>query len=374
MKRKNLLPLLLLFCFSTAAFAAERPASHFHVEMKYSFTNAIEASNTTTEEIINNVKSTVQVYTFTIPFFEQAFKAKLDFSNNPEVQKTSFIVPASVPAPCKSNELKLYDAYSGGHLLGEVADDMVLHIHDFSAAAGTSNIRFEAQCKRVVYANQYFRIVVKKEAMPAFDIALSVNGKAKASTEEVKFTDQDMRFKLAGTATGNKNLFLRIIPPCGMECKRTDFNIDETVKSGNADFYTCDVKGLYDVKVIYKAEKAGGGSFNEPVSVPGWVNYSFLNEEKQHKAHNDKHLAQATPGKIRISPNPAKDVLLVELPATETNAVSEVRLMDMAGKTVLVQETNSAVFRINVSGLAKGTYAVAVLFEGKTYTEKIIKN
>ena len=48
--------------------------------------------------------------------------------------------------------------------------------------------------------------------------------------------------------------------------------------------------------------------------------------------------------------------------------------MDMAGKTVLVQETNSAVFRINVSGLAKGTYAVAVLFEGKTYTEKIIKN
>ncbi len=374
MKKKNLFPLLLLFCYSTAAFAVEQPASHFHVEMKYSFTNAIAESNMITEEVINNVKSTVQVYTFTIPFFEQAFKAKLDFSNNPEVQKTPFIVPASVPAPCKSNELKLYDAYSGGHLVGEVDDDMVLHIHDFSAPVGTSNIRFEAQCRQVVYANQYFRIIVKKEAMPAFDLALSVNGKTKASTEEVKFTDQGMRFKLTGTATGNKNLFLRIIPPCGMDCKRTDFNIDETIKANNADFYTCDVRGLYDVKVIYKAEKAGGGSFNEPVSVPGWVNYSFLNEEKQHAVHNDKHLAQATPAKIRISPNPAKDILLVELPATESNTVSEVRLMDMAGKTVLVQETNSAVFRINVAGLTKGTYAVTVLFEGKAYTEKIIKN
>lgn len=68
-----------------------------------------------------------------------------------------------------------------------------------------------------------------------------------------------------------------------------------------------------------------------------------------------------------LYPNPVSDYLTVSL-----NAIEDIIITDLSGKTVLRQVGNSN--QINVSQLPQGVYAIQVKYDNKIVTRKIIKN
>lgn len=68
-----------------------------------------------------------------------------------------------------------------------------------------------------------------------------------------------------------------------------------------------------------------------------------------------------------LYPNPVSDYLTVSL-----NAIEEIIVTDLSGKTVLRQVGNSN--QINVAQLQKGVYVIQVKYDDKIFTRKIIKN
>lgn len=70
---------------------------------------------------------------------------------------------------------------------------------------------------------------------------------------------------------------------------------------------------------------------------------------------------------IKIYPNPAKDILNVELPNSIKNFSLEIN--DMSGKLISTYENEN---KINVSKLANGVYLCTIKSDGETMTKKII--
>ena len=371
--------LMLIAGFCRFSYADNRPLQHagdssrFNIHIKWNYTNAIHMSETTVMEQINGKYVSVKEFTFTIPFFEKMFRAKLDCINTPPIAATSLIVPTDIPPPCKQSEFKLYNDFSSGQIVGNVDRSMTIKVHDFTAAIGSNSLRAEAFCKGSAYARQYFRIIVKQEAAPSVTVQLVLNDKKVPAASNTKIEEQQVHFNLAGEKTTNKNLFVKIIPPCGTECRRTDYNIDEVLGNADESFYACDMDGVYEVKLIYKAPRVGSGDFNTTVEVPGWNHYSFLHASKAETAVFAKEQVTERLDKIAVHPNPVQDFLFVNLPAMKTKSISHVQVLDMAGQVVLVQETNSAQFKLNFSSLPKGAYVIRVKADQQTFTEKVIK-
>ncbi len=63
---------------------------------------------------------------------------------------------------------------------------------------------------------------------------------------------------------------------------------------------------------------------------------------------------------IQVYPNPATDYLQIQLP--DENEVSFVKILNMQGQTVLVQSLQSQTTRLDISGLALGTYMVRLYY------------
>ncbi|HJY14092.1 MAG TPA: T9SS type A sorting domain-containing protein, partial [Flavobacterium sp.] len=70
---------------------------------------------------------------------------------------------------------------------------------------------------------------------------------------------------------------------------------------------------------------------------------------------------------IKIYPNPAKDILNIELPANIKNFSLEIN--DMSGKLISTHGNES---KINVSKLPNGVYLCTIKSDGETITKKII--
>lgn len=70
---------------------------------------------------------------------------------------------------------------------------------------------------------------------------------------------------------------------------------------------------------------------------------------------------------IKIYPNPAKDILNVEIPKEVKNFNFEIK--DMSGRLISTHENETA---INVSKLSSGVYLCTVKSEGETVTKKVI--
>lgn len=354
---------------------ANKPDSRFSIDLKWVETNAIDMKRQTTRETVNGKEVSVIEYVLTIPFFEESLKAKLDCINTPVVEAKQHIVPSVIPPPCGNSEFRLYNDHLKGRVIGSKDKSMSLRVLDFKAVVGVMNLRAEAECRNTTYGLQYFRIVVQKEKTPPVDIRLLLNEKAISPDEQKIVDDEHIRFSLIGTKTGNDHVFVRVVPPCGIDCRKTDFAVDATLDSiakNKQVFYTCDMNGEYAVQLMYRAPRVGGGEFNQPVQVPGWNHYSFLHADKTEVAKIAKEQPGAEPDKISVFPNPVKDVLHVRLPLRDRYGISQVTVTDMAGRQVLMQETNSPQFKLNMTGFAKGAYVLKVVFEKQVFTETVI--
>ncbi|HCA09477.1 M28 family peptidase [Chryseobacterium sp.] len=71
---------------------------------------------------------------------------------------------------------------------------------------------------------------------------------------------------------------------------------------------------------------------------------------------------------VKIYPNPAKDILTVELPDSSTKNFT-VEITDLSGQSFLKEENQA---QLNISRLAKGIYLCTVNAEGSSVTRKII--
>ncbi|KFF16444.1 M28 family peptidase [Chryseobacterium sp. JM1] len=71
---------------------------------------------------------------------------------------------------------------------------------------------------------------------------------------------------------------------------------------------------------------------------------------------------------VKIYPNPAKDILTVELPDSNTKNFT-VEISDLSGQSFLKEENQA---QLNISRLAKGIYLCTVNAEGSSVTRKII--
>lgn len=79
---------------------------------------------------------------------------------------------------------------------------------------------------------------------------------------------------------------------------------------------------------------------------------------------------------LSVYPNPATNLLQIELPETSA-AQMQVRIFDLAGKKVLESNINSAsgeVFGLNISKLQTGIYVVQIDTDGIQYVNKLVKD
>jgi hypothetical protein len=75
---------------------------------------------------------------------------------------------------------------------------------------------------------------------------------------------------------------------------------------------------------------------------------------------------------ISVYPNPAKDVLNVDLSAAA--GAKEVKLIGSNGQVVFSTTTSNSVEAINVESFNKGIYMLQVITEGNTATKKVVLN
>lgn len=73
---------------------------------------------------------------------------------------------------------------------------------------------------------------------------------------------------------------------------------------------------------------------------------------------------------IRVYPNPASEVLILEVPEMSVN--NEVQLFDPSGKLVFTGEINSPRFEIDVNRYAPGVYLLRVGGSDREYTQKVV--
>lgn len=74
---------------------------------------------------------------------------------------------------------------------------------------------------------------------------------------------------------------------------------------------------------------------------------------------------------LMVYPNPAKELLNI---STNSLNIEKVGLIDMTGKTVISQDSQSSSVSINISGLCKGIYTVLIqTAEGSVYQKITIE-
>lgn len=385
MKRNIALILFILLTGSSLSFAggngnhAPSDSFNFRIRLGFTATNAIDVTESVVQEEIEGKSTILNIYTLTIPFFESSFNGQLEFINTPKkINAGNYILPSKLPAPCKGSELIVYDAFVMGKVIGSMENAMELSIHQYSAAAGIHQFRAIASCGSMMYAAEYFRLIVKRETKPVLAVKLHVE-QGPGDLTGVAYEQHDkVTFRLSGKTPANNNLYLKVIPPCGTSCKKTDYQISELLASqqfpSDSAFYSCDLNGLYMATLLYKHDKVGGGAYHTEISLPEWTNYSYLHENKNQSP--EKKLVtekKAADDIISILPNPVTDILKVQLPDRNNYNISTASVYNSAGQVLIMQETNSRQFTIDFTGKASGTYIIKINFEGNSYSEKVIK-
>jgi len=76
-------------------------------------------------------------------------------------------------------------------------------------------------------------------------------------------------------------------------------------------------------------------------------------------------------GEVSFYPNPTNNILNITLPNNNSN--SEIRIINILGEAVLIENRNEVNSKIDVSALAKGIYVLEIRNREKIITQKLIK-
>ena len=73
---------------------------------------------------------------------------------------------------------------------------------------------------------------------------------------------------------------------------------------------------------------------------------------------------------ILLSPNPAQQTLMVEIPFKQT---AQIRIVDINGKIILETRTNNSKTDLSISNLASGVYQLVIENGSKMLRKKFVK-
>lgn len=80
-------------------------------------------------------------------------------------------------------------------------------------------------------------------------------------------------------------------------------------------------------------------------------------------------VAPASAEKLRVVPNPAK----AQISITGLHSAGALKIMDMQGRPILQQAVTAKTASVNIGNLAAGSYIIQYIYNGKTQTQKFIK-
>jgi len=95
----------------------------------------------------------------------------------------------------------------------------------------------------------------------------------------------------------------------------------------------------------------------------------YISEEYQLTVKSAMSVSEITDNEIAIYPNPANDIIYVELP---NNLKSQISIVDVTGQILYTSLIYSQKSEIDLSRFSKGVYFVEIKFFGKSVVKKII--
>lgn len=132
-----------------------------------------------------------------------------------------------------------------------------------------------------------------------------------------------------------------------------DFGDGTTEVGYNPQPHNYDTDGVYTIELAIFNGHCPDTARQDIIVHPIWVG---VNDHKKEA--------------ISIYPNPVKDKLSLSVGSLE---VSEVFIIDLAGRKYTVSFTQSSEQKIDVSHLAKGPYILSVVTENKVLSSKFVK-
>lgn len=162
-----------------------------------------------------------------------------------------------------------------------------------------------------------------------------------------------------------------------------DLKSSRTIEVGDTVIWTWDTNGNHNVdSQIGSAENFNSGS---PTGAPNTFSVTFTVEGTNDyvcNPHDTFMFGTITVNpalsvdefgleNFKISPNPAKDGMHIELPSNTSNA--RLQVYDVLGKQVIAKEISGIETNVDVSNWNKGIYIVRVTIENSSQTKRFVK-
>jgi hypothetical protein len=375
--RKSFLIIIGIFLFySSFVFSQCNVTVSNSFTLSYGSTNAINLLNEPSVTVFipsaDSGTITVNQYTFTIPFFETNFQtSNLSFSN--AIGFNACNCPRLVEIHNSFNISSVIASSNSTPTLN-VPSTLSVGIHDYKAVA---------KCNGVVFKTNYFRIIIQKEVQPTINMSITPNCQVNNIGNATGWFD----FLVNGTMpVGSTNLYLRTIKPSGSTCNSLDklvsqFSTNQTIS--NHGFFSCNTNGQYTVKLVYKKNKIGGGSYNNELNGYGWSNFIWT-KTYQHCTPNfppepirrfSSQIDNSLNGKIVISPNPSNGIFTINGDFIPNQSV-EIDVYDLQARSVVkktIANFNNDGEVLDLKNQSSGTYIISIIQGSTKITQTIIK-
>ncbi len=363
---------LLLGHFAMSQINCSPQTTYTNFDFLYSNTNAVSLTTSNHVESSGVSNYTVNVYTFTIPFFENSFTFNyLRFKNG--VSGSNCKQPGSGYS-CTS-KIKVFNAHSGGSLIASVNNIAQLDLSN-PLNVGVHNIRVEGTCGTVeftntdkVYRTAYYRIIVQKEQQPVLNLGISTACQKNNQNQNTGYVN----FLATGAKPNNNKLYLKITPPANSSCAPIQLLIDNLSYSPtftNQAFYNCNSNGSYSFKILYKSNRIGGGpAIAQEITPVGWTDFLWTKSFRNCMLTLDPAPVDFA---FKLSPNPVKGILSIKI--AENEKAESIAIYDFTGtmrKTTKGNNTDQ--IEIDLNDLEKGIYLLEITTSSGTYKEKIVK-
>lgn len=336
------------------------------IQFNYYNTSATALSSSTVIESTGVSNYTVNVFTFTIPYFQNLLQMNLRYKNQVNSCKWN-----NTNENCGERAITVYNSHSGGSVIGTALNQVDIYNHNFPM--GINNIRVEASCGGQVYQTRYYRFIVQKEATPSVSLSISTYCQKNNQNQNTGYVG----FKATGTHSNSGKLFFRVVPPAGSSCSTTDIALSAMNTGSNpSSFYSCNTNGTYTVQLVYKSTLIGGGFISQIIN-NNYFSYnktfrSCLNYvEVQHLPFLRSSEIDST--EISISPNPASD--RVQLNYQTKSKKAQVFITDMNNNPIkrINLDNQKESMTIDVSSLKKGFYFMTLVDGEKTTIKRLVK-
>ncbi len=175
--------------------------------------------------------------------------------------------------------------------------------------------------------------------------------------ERVIYGDMEMI-----TDRGEGLIFINVYDGVGQWVSREVMQYDTDTTSGHPTIY----------RLLMQWEEAPSGACIYRVETERYSEYGIWGTGLRSAAAEPEGRSAA--GVLKLSPNPATDILRVELPELSTGGELQVRIYTLDG--AVAQERRQAggtVWEADISGLAPGVYLVRAEAGGRYWIEKVIR-